>query len=78
MLPATCECVCGSIRINHIANFSARYNLNNLVYFAIYDSSEEAIAREKYIKGKSRNLTEQLITQLDSGGKDLGIEVEEW
>jgi putative endonuclease len=38
----------------HPDSFSARYNLNKLVYFEMYDTIGEAIAREKIIKGGSR------------------------
>ena len=33
-------------------SFSARYNTDQLVSYEIYDSFTEAIAREKYLKGK--------------------------
>ena len=35
-------------------SFSARYNTGVLVYYENFDSIEEAIDRERYIKGKSR------------------------
>ena len=35
-------------------SFSAKYNATVLVYYENFDSIEEAIEREKYIKGKSR------------------------
>ncbi len=59
-------------------SFSARYNLNKLVYFEFYDSIEEAIAMEKYVKGKSRAFKEGLIEKENPEWKDLGIEVEAW
>ena len=59
-------------------SFSARYNLSKLVYFEAYASIEEAIAMEKYIKGKSRAYKEQLIATANPGWDDLGVEVEEW
>ncbi len=35
----------------HPESFSTRYNCNKLVYYEVYDSIVEAIAREKIIKG---------------------------
>lgn len=35
-------------------SFAARYNLNKLVYYEGFALITEAIAREKFIKGKSR------------------------
>jgi len=32
-------------------SFSSKYNLNKLVYYKIFDDIEEAIKREKQIKG---------------------------
>jgi putative endonuclease len=34
--------------------FSSKYNLNKLVYYEVFESVIEAIAREKQIKGGSR------------------------
>ena len=59
-------------------SFSARYNLNKLVYYEVYGSIEEAIAMEKYIKGKSRAYRESLIEKTNPEWQDLGIEVEAW
>jgi len=59
-------------------SFSARYYLNKLVYFEFYDAIEEAIAMEKYVKGKSRAYREGLIEKTNPEWEDLGIEVEEW
>ena len=59
-------------------SFSARYNLNKLVYFDVYGAIEDAIAMEKYIKGKSRGYKENLIEESNLNWNDLGLEVEEW
>jgi predicted GIY-YIG superfamily endonuclease len=37
------------------SSFSARYNLNELVYYEPFDSIVEAIKREKYIRKKPGN-----------------------
>jgi putative endonuclease len=34
--------------------FTARYNIHQLIYYESFNSTVEAIAREKFIKGKSR------------------------
>ena len=62
----------------HPKSFSARYNLNKLVYYKAFESVEEAIAMEKYIKGKSRAYKEQLIADMNPDWKDLGPDVEKW
>ncbi len=62
----------------HSKSFTARYNLNKLVYFEVFGSIEEAIAREKYIKGKSRAYKDELITNTNPEWIDLGPEVERW
>ena len=59
-------------------SFSARYNLYKLVYFDVYGAIEDAIAMEKYIKGKSRVYKENLIEESNLTWDDLGLEVEEW
>lgn len=38
----------------HPNSFSAKYNLNKLVYFETFQMIEDAIAREKQLKGGSR------------------------
>ena len=63
---------------NNPKSFSARYNLNKLVYFESYHSIEEAIAREKQLKAGSRKKKVALIEKKNSGWKDLFEEIEEW
>jgi putative endonuclease len=52
-------------------SFSARYNLNKLVYFESFQDIGEAIAREKQIKGGSRKKKEDLINSLNPSWNDL-------
>ena len=47
----------------HLDSFTAKYNMNKLVYFEIFGSIEEAISREKYLKGKKRDFKDELITK---------------
>ena len=65
---------------NHIyqKSFSAKYNLEFLVYYEGFHRIEEAIAREKQIKSGTRKKKEALINALNSEWKDLYSEVLEW
>ena len=54
--------------------FSKRYNLHTLVYMEHHDSAKAAIAREKYLKGKTREKKEALIDQYNPEWKDLSPE----
>ena len=60
-------------------SFTARYNVEKLIYFKRYDRIELAIADEKRLKGGSRKLKESLITEQNPGWSDLWlIEVGRW
>jgi putative endonuclease len=59
-------------------SFSARYNLDKLVYYKLYDSIEEAIAIEKRLKGWSRDKKENLINLQNPDWVDLGVDVANW
>ncbi|HEY3404918.1 MAG TPA: GIY-YIG nuclease family protein [Ohtaekwangia sp.] len=52
-------------------SFTARYNLYKLVYFEGFDTIVEAVAYEKFIKGKTRNWKESLIQKLNPEWNDL-------
>ena len=52
-------------------SFSYRYNLENLLYYETYSSIEEAIAREKQLKGGSRKRKIELINKINPEWKDL-------
>jgi len=56
-------------------SFTARYNLDRLVFYENFTRIEEAIAREKQLKGGSRKKKEELINNLNPEWKDLGDEV---
>ncbi len=51
--------------------FSKKYKLKMLVYYEICDDINEAIKREKYLKGKKREFKLQLITAFNPEWKDL-------
>jgi putative endonuclease len=59
-------------------SFTSRYNVTKLVYFETFSSIEEAIAAEKYIKGKVRAHKIRLIEKYNPEWKDLAEEVMEW
>jgi putative endonuclease len=53
------------------SQFAKKYRLNKLVYFECGDSIEKAIAREKQIKGGSRQRKIDLINSLNPDWNDL-------
>jgi putative endonuclease len=55
----------------HPDSFSARYNLNKLIYFETLATIGEAIRREKQIKGGSRDKKIALVNSTNSEWKDL-------
>ena len=55
--------------------FTKRYNITRLVYFELFDAPEEAIAREKQLKGWLRKKKVALIESMNPDWEDLS---EEW
>ncbi|MDH7447710.1 GIY-YIG nuclease family protein [Aquimarina sp. 2201CG14-23] len=55
----------------HPTTFSARYNLDKLVYFENYDTKEAAYIREKQMKKWNREWKIKLIKQNNSDWNDL-------
>lgn len=53
-------------------SFTAKYNCDKLVYYEVFDSIEEAIAREKVVKKWNREWKEKLIDKLNRTWKDIG------
>jgi len=51
--------------------FTSKYNVDKLVYFEGFTRIEEAIAREKQIKGGSRQKKLDLINRFNPEWKDL-------
>ncbi|QHS50319.1 GIY-YIG nuclease family protein [Edaphobacter sp. 12200R-103] len=58
----------------HPESFTARFNIDRLVYYECYESISRAIAREKEIKGMLRVKKIQLIVGLNPDWKDLSLE----
>jgi putative endonuclease len=52
-------------------SFTARYNVYKLVYYEGFESIVAAIAREKFIKRKTRKWKEDLIKTMNAGFTDL-------
>lgn len=53
--------------------FSARYGVRRLVYYEVAANPYAAIAREKQIKGWSREKKVELIENMNPGWEDLAI-----
>jgi putative endonuclease len=51
--------------------FTKKYHVHKLVYFEVFDSVDLAIAREKQIKGYSRDKKIKLIEAKNSEWKEL-------
>ena len=54
-----------------IAGFTSRYNVTKLVYYEEFATMPEAIAREKQIKGGSRQKKIDLIKSMNPNWNDL-------
>jgi putative endonuclease len=62
----------------HANSFTAKYQLYKLVYYEGFHSIEEAISREKKIKGGSRMNKIDIINAFNPEWKDLYEEVMQW
>lgn len=61
----------------HPLSFTARYKLFKLVFYEGFKNIEEAIGREKQIKGWSRKKKIDLIISLNPQWKDLWEDIQE-
>ncbi len=59
-------------------SFTSKYGVNKLVYYEPFHSIEEAIAREKQIKGGSRQSKVNLIKSMNPEWKDLYADILKW
>jgi putative endonuclease len=55
--------------------FTKKYNVNKLVYYAVGDNVNAALAREKQIKGGSRKKKIDLVNSVNPEWKDLFDEI---
>jgi len=56
---------CSEHKKKIIKGFTQKYNVDKLIYFEIFDMIEDAIAREKQIKGYSRTKKIALVDQFN-------------
>jgi len=54
--------------------FTKKYNCHLLVYFEIFDEIEQAIAREKQIKGWTRKKKNALVETMNPKWRDLAAD----
>lgn len=54
-----------------LGGFTKRYDVTKLVYYELFDSPEDAIRREKQIKGGSRRKKVDLISSANESWADL-------
>ena len=57
-------------------SFSAKYKCNILLYYEVFSTIVEAIAREKQLKAGSRKVKQDLVMALNPTLKDLWEEVQ--
>ncbi|MEO0022230.1 MAG: GIY-YIG nuclease family protein [candidate division WOR-3 bacterium] len=58
-----------------IPGFTARYNINRLVWYEVYEDPVNAITREKQNKRWRREKKEALIRQMNPGWRDLSPDI---
>ena len=58
-----------------VAGFTAKYNIQKLVYYEVFADPENAILREKQIKGGSRRKKIDLINRTNKEWRDLYDEI---
>jgi len=56
-----------------VEGFTQKYNLDNLVYYEVFGTPLDAIAREKELKGWSRRKKVNLIQKTNPTLKDLSF-----
>ncbi len=61
----------GEHRDKTVPGFTRRYGVDILVWYEMYDDINDAIAREKQIKGWNRTWKLRLIEKENSGWNDL-------
>ena len=58
-------------------SFAAKYNCNKIVWYQTFSGIEEAIEKEKQIKGGSRKDKEALIKTINPTWKDLWDDIQD-
>ncbi len=54
-----------------VGGFTKKYNITKLVYYEVFEDIENAILREKQIKGGSRQKKIELINSVNKEWRDL-------
>jgi len=54
-----------------VKGFTEKYDIDKLVYYEIYDDPENAISREKRLKGSSRSRKNKLVESFNPQWLDL-------
>ena len=54
-----------------VDGFTRKYNIHKLVYYEVFEDIENAILREKQIKGGSREKKNELINSMNKEWRDL-------
>jgi hypothetical protein len=76
VIPGRCPASSPESIITKVAgSFTARYGVNKLVWFEIYDDAFNAIAREKELKKWRRDRKIRLIEEQNPGWVDLYPEI---
>jgi putative endonuclease len=58
-------------RVKPVKGFTARYNIDKLVYYEVADNPTAAITREKQIKAGSRQKKIALVSSINPEWRDL-------
>ena len=58
-----------------VPGFTAKYNMHKLVYYERHDRIEDAIRREKQLKGKTRKKKIDLIVSINPKWSDLSVQI---
>ena len=62
---------CHEHKIKLNKGFTEKYNVDNLVYYEIYNDIDSAIKREKQLKGYSRSKKDALIDKVNPNREEL-------
>ena len=54
-----------------VEGFTKRYNITKLVYYEVHETPDDAISREKKLKGSSRARKIKLINSINPEWRDL-------
>ena len=65
---------CHEHKQKKLKGFTQKYNVDKLIYFETFDFIDQAIAREKQVKGYSRKKKNALIDNFNSDWNNLYID----